>query len=92
VLAGNAIRQDKPHYPQYHCGNPYPGSGVSVMRVTINPEGSVDHIEWMRGSPNYRDAVLEAVRHWTYKPYLLNGKAVWVQTFVTIDVQMGCVP
>jgi hypothetical protein len=93
VIAGDAIRQERPNYPQIHCGDALrPESGVSVMSVTINPEGTVDHLEWMRGSAAYREPVMELVRHWIYKPYLLNGKAVWVQTVVTISVHMGCVP
>jgi outer membrane biosynthesis protein TonB len=31
-----------------------------------------------------RDAMLAAVRQWTFKPYLLNGQPVFVQTTITI--------
>ena len=35
---------------------------------------------------------MDAVRRWTYKPYVLNGEPVWVDTTVTLEVHMGCQP
>jgi protein TonB len=37
------------------------------------------------GPEKLRDAALDAVNQWTYKPYLLNGKPVFVQTQITVN-------
>ena len=94
VMMGQAIRQDRPVYPPPpRCGTPMSGSGVTVLHATINPEGKVETLEVISaGRPEYRDPVLDAVRRWTYKPYMLNGRAVWVETQIILTVQMGCRP
>ena len=94
VMMGQAIRQDRPVYPPPpRCGTPMSGSGVTVLHAMINPEGKVERLEVISaGRPEYRDPVLDAVRRWTYKPYMLNGRAVWVETQIILEVQMGCRP
>lgn len=34
-------------------------------------------------------AALAAVRHWTYKPYLLNGEPIEVETIMTVSFSFG---
>jgi periplasmic protein TonB len=86
LIAGNAIRHDTPRYPQ-HCDTPC--NGHLVMHIIIGPDGKVARVEWISGGPDFREPVMEAVRRWAYKPYLLNGKAVWVETTVSIFVDYG---
>jgi outer membrane biosynthesis protein TonB len=79
-----------PEYPRYRRDDPgQKGGGVSVVHATISPEGKVVRVEWISGAPAYREPVTDAVRRWTYKPYLLNGRPVWVETTITMDVLMG---
>ncbi len=59
------------------------------MRATISPEGKVERLEWISGWSANRQTVMDAVKQWIYKPYRLNGKAVWVETTVTITVDFG---
>jgi len=90
VIAGNAIKQPKPVFPATHRDNPdSPRSGTSVMRATISPEGKVERLEWISGWSANQQTVMDAVKQWIYKPYMLNGKAVWVETTVTISVDFG---
>ena len=56
------------------------------MHATISPEGKVQRLEWISGPQIYREPVMDAVKLWTYKPYLLNGKAIWVETTITINI------
>ena len=39
-------------------------------------------------SRQIQQAALDAVKSWRYKPYLLNGKAVEAQTFVTVNFRL----
>jgi outer membrane biosynthesis protein TonB len=60
-----------------------------VIHVIIDPAGKVARVDWISGGPDFREPVMDAVRRWIYKPYLLNGKAVWVETTVSINVDYG---
>lgn len=87
VMMGQAIRRDRPAYPIPRCG---PGSDITVLHATINPEGKVERLDvLLSGRPEFREPVLDAVRRWTFKPYMLNGRAVWVETTITLEPNMG---
>jgi periplasmic protein TonB len=90
-MMGVSIHREIPHYPVHQCGEPAP-SGQVVTRAVINPEGKVDKLTVISGPEERREANLKALRQWTYKPYLLNGNAVWVQTTIAIIIDMGCEP
>ena len=91
VMMGLSIHREIPHYPVHKCGEAAP-VGQVVTRAIINPEGKVDKLTVLSGPEERREANLKALRQWTYKPYLLNGTAVWVQTTIMVIVDMGCEP
>jgi Gram-negative bacterial TonB protein C-terminal len=91
VMMGLSIRHEAPQYPGHKCGEPAP-SGQVVTRAIINPEGKVDKLTVISGPEERREPNLKALRQWTYKPYLLNGNAVWVQTTIMVIIDMGCEP
>ena len=64
-------------------------SGTVVMAVRVDKDGRVAKATAISGPEPLRDPALEAVRRWTYKPYLLNGQAVAVATTVTIMFYPG---
>jgi hypothetical protein len=92
VMMGLVIHREIPRYPVVRCGDPAPPVGQVVTRAIINPEGKVDKLTVVSGPEVKREANLKALRQWTFKPYLLNGAAVWVQTTILIIVDMGCEP
>jgi protein TonB len=60
-------------------------SGTVVLKATIGLDGGVHdlHVEstpW----PSLAGAALWAVSHWQYKPYLLNGEPVEVETTIHV--------
>ncbi|HEY8996481.1 MAG TPA: energy transducer TonB [Edaphobacter sp.] len=87
VIASLAISQPRAVFGKIPCGTKT--SGTTVMRAIINPQGKVDRVEIISGPEALRQPILDAVRQWTYKPYLLNGKAIWVRTTVTMDISFG---
>jgi periplasmic protein TonB len=89
VMMGLSMQREIPHYPVPKCGEPAP-SGSVVTRAIVNPEGKVAKLTIISGPEERRDANLKALRQWVYQPYLLNGRAVWVQTVITINISMGC--
>jgi protein TonB len=87
VAEGNLVSQTPPVYPpiarQAHVEGPV------VLQVIVNKEGTVENIRVISGHPMLVQAALDAVRQWHYKPYLLNGEPVEVETQVTVSFKLA---
>jgi outer membrane biosynthesis protein TonB len=59
-------------------------SGTVVVVIEIGKNGDVLFSKVISGPALLRKPVLDAVRKYKYKPYLLNGKAVEVETTVHV--------
>lgn len=73
----------QPQYPQDAKDQHI--QGVVVLQVIIDKEGNVAHIQLISGHPQLAPAALEAVKQWKYRPYLLNGNLVEVDTQVQVN-------
>jgi len=82
VAAGLLLKQVPPHYPDK--ANMARVSGTVSIRVRIGTDGLVHNPEIVSGPPMLQQAALEAVKGWAYRPYLLNGEAIEVDTQVNI--------
>jgi len=60
-------------------------SGAVVMMATIDDHGKIVKLSAIAGPEKLRDAALSAVNQWTFKPYLLNGRPVFVLTQFTVN-------
>jgi protein TonB len=56
-----------------------------MLQATISREGNVSDIKVLQGDPRLRDAAVDAVKQWKYKPQILNGQPIEVLTTVTIN-------
>jgi protein TonB len=59
--------------------------GEVRLHAIIARDGTIQSLSVTSGQPILAQAALEAVRQWRYRPYLLNGKAVEVETFITVN-------
>jgi protein TonB len=59
--------------------------GPVVLRAVISRSGEIQELRVISGHPMLSPAALDAVRQWRYRPYLLNGVAVEVETQVTVN-------
>jgi TonB family protein len=59
--------------------------GTVILRVVINKSGDVENMQLFSGHPMLAQAALDAVKQWKYKPYLLNGAPVEVETTVMVN-------
>jgi TonB family protein len=66
--------------------------GAVVLKVRINKSGDVTDIQLYSGHPMLAPAAIEAVKQWKYRPYLLNGEAVDVETDVTVNFTLADKP
>lgn len=63
--------------------------GAVVMKAVIDPAGDVESVELVSGHPMLVQAALDAVKQWKYRPYLLNGKPVSVETQVVVNFTLS---
>ncbi len=83
VAQGLLLTKVQPQYPQDAKDQHI--QGVVVLQVIIDREGNVAHIQLISGHPQLAPAALEAVKQWKYRPYLLNGNPVEVDTQVQVN-------
>ena len=58
--------------------------GTVVLQAMISKAGTIEGLHVISGSPMLQQAALDAVKTWRYKPYMLNGQAVEVETTVNV--------
>jgi len=80
--AANLLTQVRPKYPPE--AKKAGIQGTVVLSALIGKDGQVQNLEVVSGDPQLAEAAVEAVKQWVYKPTLVNGEPVEVQT--TIDI------
>ena len=63
--------------------------GEVKLHAIIATDGTIQSLSVISGHPLLTGAALEAVRQWRYKPYFLNGQAVEVDTYITVNFKKG---
>ena len=58
--------------------------GDVVLQATIDTQGNIASLNAVQGDPILADASIEAVKQWKYKPFLLNGEPVEVETTIKV--------
>jgi TonB family protein len=87
VMAGMIIEKVEPRYPedakQRHV------AGQVVMAAVITKQGTIDDLEVVSSEDaSLSQAAVGAVKNWRYRPYLLNGQPVEVETTITVNFGM----
>ena len=90
VSAGLLVSKVPPRYPEE--AREQRVQGTVVLKVNIDKEGNVYKTELISGQPLLAPAAIEAVRQWKYKPYLLNGAPVEVETQVQVNFVLKVPP
>jgi protein TonB len=83
MMEGMLIRRVQPVYPE--AAKAMRVQGAVVLQAIISKEGRIEHLQAIRGHFLLVQAALDAVRQWRYRPYVLNGEAVEVETQVTVN-------
>lgn len=58
--------------------------GRVELRAIISTEGRIESLEAVGGDALFYQSAMDAVRQWRYRPTILNGSAVEVETYITI--------
>ncbi len=83
VMDASLIHRVQPEYPP--IAKLMRLSGSVVLRAVIGTDGEVHEIEVLSGNAILADAARAAVRQWRYRPTLLSGQAVEVETQITVN-------
>jgi protein TonB len=59
--------------------------GSVVLQVLIGRDGTVQDAKFLQGSLIFARVAIDAVKQWSFKPYLVNGRAVSVQSAITLN-------
>jgi TonB family protein len=59
--------------------------GSVVLQVLISRDGTVQDAKFIQGSLVFARAAIDAVKQWRFKPYAMNGRAVSVQSLITLN-------
>lgn len=88
VMAGHRLSGAAPIYPQQAKADRT--SGTVVLRALIGLDGRIHDLSVI-SAPALSLAVasVQAVQTWTYKPYLLNGQPVEVETQINVVFSLG---
>jgi protein TonB len=87
IMAGRAVSKTPPAYPAF--ARTARVDGTVVLHATISKAGTIENVSVISGPPMLRQAALDAVRTWRYKPYLLDNEPVEVETTVNVIFVLG---
>jgi TonB family protein len=62
--------------------------GSVDLVATIGKDGSVTSVQVVKGDLVLAKSAVEAVKQWKYRPYLLNGEPVEIQTQITVNFKL----
>ena len=81
VMAGQLLTKTDPVYPNGAQGV----GGTVVMSAHIGKDGHVINLAVVAGPQVLQAAAVNAVKQWTYRPYMLNGEPVDVMTSIVVN-------
>ena len=87
IMAGALLTHKTPEYPKKAKRKHI--SGTVVLHAVITKEGTIAEITPLSGPEILANSAIEAVRTWTYRPYLLNGEPTEVTTTITVNFNLG---
>ena len=63
--------------------------GTVVLEAAISTNGTITNLRVVSGNAMLQQAAIDAVSRWRYRPYLLNGQPVEVETTVSVVFNLG---
>jgi protein TonB len=60
-----------------------------VIQATISKAGAIENLRAVSGPTMLRQPAIDAVKTWRYKPYVLDGEPVEVETTVSVNFTLG---
>jgi len=86
VSQGLVVKRVQPIYPKNALAMHVEGAVELV--ATISTTGNITAVKIVKGESLLTKAASDAVKQWKYKPYLLNGEPVEIQTQITVNFKL----
>ena len=80
------MKEVQPTYPPSALRAHIEGS-VQLL-ATLSKNGDITDVKTLNGDKQLAQAATTAVKQWKYKPYLLNGEPVEIQTQITVNFKL----
>jgi periplasmic protein TonB len=87
VQNASLLRQVQPVYPQ--IAKTAHVSGTVILHAIIAKDGSIQELQYVTGPALLMKAAMDAVHEWRYKPTMLNGEPVEVDTTIQVVFTLG---
>jgi protein TonB len=84
---GNLVHKVQPAYPV--LARTARIQGAVLLQAVISKAGAIENLKVLAGHPMLVRAALEAVSQWRYRPYILNGEPVEVETLITVNFSLA---
>jgi protein TonB len=82
ISAAMLIHRVEPLYPT--LARQLGRTGRVELRAVIATDGTIQSLQVVSGDPLFYQSAMDAVRQWRYRPTVLNGEAVEIDTFITV--------
>lgn len=86
VMRGMLIKQVQPSYPAQ--AQRMRLQGAVQLEATIAKDGHVANVKQTSGNEVLGHAAIQAVRQWRYKPYVVSGQPIEIQTQISLDFKL----
>ena len=87
VEAASLVNKVEPQYPP--IAKTAHVAGTIVLHAIIGKDGSIRELQFVSGPPLLMKSAIDAVKEWRYKPTMLNGEAVEVDTTIDVVFSLG---
>ncbi len=87
MMEGFLVHRVQPVYPPLAKAARI--QGTVELQAVISREGRIERLEVVKGPPMLIRAAIDAVQQWRYRPYVLNGEPMEVETHITINFTLS---
>ncbi len=87
MMAAHLLTAPAPHYPKLASLTHV--EGEVIVQVVVGRNGGVEATRVLEGPRLLRGAAEHAIRHWRYRPYLIDGRPTDVATIVTVNFRLS---
>jgi protein TonB len=87
IFEGNLLHRVQPTYP-----SPARAAGIQgqvTLTAIISKTGEIESLRVISGHPFLVRAAQDAVHQWRYRPYILNGEPIEVETQITVNFKLS---
>ncbi len=87
VTTGLLLKKVEPTYPP--LAKTARVQGTVILHAIISKTGTIEGLTLISGPAMLAPAAIDAVKQWRYKPYLLNGDPIELDTTVEVKFTLG---